>query len=48
MLLFTMIPMMGPLNANFLNVIMCLVGGALISAGMGALSNLVLKKTSLV
>lgn len=48
MLLFTMIPMIAPLNAGFLNVIMCLVGGALFAAGLCALSNLILNKTSLV
>lgn len=48
MLLFMMIPMMAPLNANFLNVIMCLAGGALFAVGLGALSNLILNKTSLV
>ena len=48
MLLFTMIPMIAPLNATFLNLIMCIAGGALFGAGMGALSNLVLQKTSLV
>lgn len=48
MLLFTMIPMIAPLNANFLNVIMCLAGGALFAVGLGAVSNLILNKTSLV
>lgn len=48
MLLFTMIPMMTPLDSSFLNVIMCLVGGALFAAGLGAVSNVILKKTSLV
>lgn len=48
MLLFTMIPMMTPLDSSFLNVIMCLVGGALFAAGLGAVSKVILKKTSLV
>ena len=48
MLLFTMIPMIAPLNANAINVIMCLAGGALFAAGLGAISNLILNKTSLV
>lgn len=48
MLLFTMIPMMTPLNSGILNVVMCLGGGALFSVGLGAVSNLVLEKTSLV
>lgn len=48
MLLFTMIPIIAPLDANILNVIMCLVGGAVFAVGIGALSNIVLNKTSLV
>ena len=48
MLLFTMIPMIAPLNANFLNVIMCLAGGGLFAVGLGAVSNIILNKTSLV
>lgn len=48
MLLFTMIPMMTPLDSSLLNVVMCLAGGALFGAGLGAVSNLILKKTSLV
>lgn len=48
MLLFTMIPMMTPLNSTILNVIMCFAGGALFGVGLGAISNLILKKTSLV
>ena len=48
MLLFAMIPMMTPLDSGFMNVIMCLVGGGLFSIGLGAVSNTVLKKTSLV
>lgn len=48
MLLFTMIPMIAPLDANFLNVIMCLAGGAIFAVGVGAASNVVLNKTSLV
>lgn len=46
MLLFTMIPMIAPLDAGFLNVVMCLVGGALFAVGLGAISNAVLKKTN--
>lgn len=48
MLLFTMIPMLTPLDAGIMNVIMCLGGGALFSAGIGAISNKILRKTSLV
>ncbi|MDE6791325.1 MAG: hypothetical protein K2J61_06340, partial [Clostridia bacterium] len=47
-LLFTMLPMISPLNSNFINVIMTLAGGALFAAGLGAISNLILTKTSLV
>ena len=46
--LFMMIPMMTPLNANFLHVIMTLAGGGLFAVGLGAVSNLILNKTSLV
>ncbi|MBQ8381724.1 MAG: ABC transporter permease [Clostridia bacterium] len=48
MLLFMMIPMLTPLNATVMNVCLCLVGGAMFSIGLGAVSNLILKKTSLV
>lgn len=48
MLLFMMIPMMTPLNAGILNVIICLAGGLLFAIGLGAISNIILKKTSLV
>lgn len=48
MLLFTMIPMLTPLDAGIMNVVMCLAGGAMFAFGLGAVSNTVLKKTSLV
>ncbi|MCM1439064.1 MAG: hypothetical protein NC131_07615 [Roseburia sp.] len=48
MLLFTMIPMITPLNSTFINVVMCLAGGALFAAGLGAVGNLILNKTDLV
>ena len=48
MLLFTMIPMTAPLNSNILNVIMCLAGGSIFAVGLGAISNVILNKTSLV
>ena len=48
MLLFTMIPMVTPLNAGILNVILCVAGGALFAVGLGAISNVILNKTSLV
>lgn len=48
MLLFTMIPIMTPLDSSFLNVIMCLVGGVLFAIGLGSISNVILKRTSLI
>lgn len=48
MFLFMMIPMLTPLNATILNVVLCLAGGGLFSIGLGAISNIVLRKTSLV
>ena len=48
MFLFMMIPMLTPLNATVLNVLLCAVGGGGFSFGLGAISNAILKKTSLV
>ena len=48
MLLFTMVPMITPLDSGIMNVIMCLAGGILFSLGVGLGSNAVLNKTSLV
>ena len=48
MLLFMMVSMITPLNSTVMNVIMCLAGGTLFSFGLGACSNKVLSKTSLV
>lgn len=48
MLFFMMIPMLTPLDSSIMNVILCFAGGALFSAGLGAISNTVLRKTSLV
>lgn len=48
MLLFMMIPMMTPLNAGIMNVMMCLMGGALFAGGLGTASNLILNKQDLV
>ena len=48
MLLFTMTPMISPLDAGFVNVLLCLVGGCGFAVGMGAISNAVLQKTALV
>lgn len=48
MLLFTMIPMISPLDSTFVNIVLSLVGGVLFSVGIGTISNLILEKTSLV
>lgn len=48
MFLFMMIPMLSPLNATIMNVILCIAGGVMLSTGLSAVSNQVLKKTSLV
>ena len=48
MLLFMMIPMITPLDANLMHVIMCIAGGAIFAVGLGAVSKLLLNKTSLV
>lgn len=48
MLLFMMVSMITPLGSTMMNVIMCLVGGTLFAVGLGAVSNKVLQKTSLV
>jgi len=48
MFLFMMIPMLTPLNAGLGHVLICAVGGVGFCFGLGAISNLVLKKTSLV
>lgn len=48
MLLFAMIPMITPLDAGILHVVMCVAGGALFAVGLGAISNVILNKTSLV
>ena len=48
MFLFMMIPMLTPLNATVGHVLICAVGGFGFSIGLGAISNQILKKTSLV
>lgn len=48
MLLFMMVSMITPLSATILNLVLCLAGGAMFAFGLGAASNLVLKKTALV
>ena len=48
MFLFMMIPMLTPLNAGIMNVILCLAGGAMFSIGLGAVSNTLLKKRDIL
>lgn len=48
MLLFMTVSMITPLNATVIHALLCLAGGALFAIGLGAISKLVLKKTSLV
>lgn len=47
MLLFNIVPMAAPLDSTAANLFVC-AAGVLLSAGMGAVSNAVLQKTSLV
>lgn len=48
MLFFTMIPMITPLDSTIINFVLCLVGGAMFSVGIGVGSYYILKKTSLI
>lgn len=48
MFLFMMIPMLTPLNATVMHVILCLAGGGMFGFGLGAVSRAILSKTSLV
>ncbi|MBQ8849204.1 MAG: ABC transporter permease [Clostridia bacterium] len=48
MLLFMMIPALTPLNQTVITAVLCFGGGALSAIGLGAISGLILKKTSLV
>lgn len=48
MLLFMMVSMITPLGSTIINVVLCAVGGTLFAFGLGAISRVVLKKTSLV
>ena len=48
MLLFMMVSMITPLGSTVVNVLLCAIGGALFAFGLGAISKVVLKKTSLV
>ena len=48
MLLFMMVSVITPLGSTAVNVVLCAAGGALFAFGLGAISKVVLKKTSLV
>ena len=48
MLLFMMVSMITPLSSTFVNVALCAAGGVLFAFGLGAISKVVLKKTSLI
>lgn len=48
MLLFMTVSLVTPLTSSLLNVILCGAGGALFAFGLGVVSKLVLKKTTLV
>lgn len=43
-----MVPMITPLDSTILNVILCLAWGGLFSFRIGEISNVILKKTSLI
>ena len=48
MLLFMMVSMITPLGSTLINVALCAAGGAMFAFGLGAVSQAVLQKTSLV
>ena len=48
MFLFMMIPIMTPLDATVIHVVMCVAGAALFSIGLGVVSNKILEKTNLL
>lgn len=48
MILFMMISLVTPLTSSLMNVILCAAGGALFAFGLGVISKLILKKTTLV
>ncbi|MGM9971792.1 MAG: hypothetical protein ACI35W_05230, partial [Anaeroplasmataceae bacterium] len=47
MLLFTMIPMITPLNSTITNLIMCIVGGGIFSVGIAIGSYYILKNRNI-
>lgn len=46
--IWMMIPMLSPLDATLVHVLGCTAGGLLLSIGFDVISNLILKKTSMV
>ena len=48
MILFMMVSMITPLASTPIHVVLCAVGGSLFAFGLGAISRIILKKTSLV
>lgn len=48
MLMFTMVPIITPLNSGIINLVLCLAGGLMFSAGICIGSYFVLKKTNIV
>ena len=48
MLLFMMVGMITPLGSTLMNVILCAAGGAMFTFGLGAASNVVLKKCDIL
>ena len=48
MLLFMMVSVITPLGSTVINVFLCLIGGLVFAFGLGAISKVVLSKTSLV
>jgi len=48
MLLFMMVSMITPLGSTMINVLLCLIGGLVFAFGLGAISKVILSKTSLV
>ena len=48
MFLFMMISIASPLDAGIIHIILCTIGSVLFAVGMGTISNIILKKTSLV
>lgn len=48
MFLFNIIPMVTPLNATMMNVLLCLAGGVLLGGGLGFISKAVLSKRDIL